>query len=138
MNYILWAVLAMGTYGIMAVLLKVALKDMPFEVPLVIMNTILVVTGIVLVVVRGQSVVAHLSFSWPTLVVLMAGVALTVSVVAFYTALSRGPTSVVVPVFAMNFAVASVLGFVFLGESVSITRVLGIVLAGGSILLLTR
>ncbi len=138
MNYVLWAVLAMGTYGVMAVLLKVALKDMPFEVPLVIMNTILVVAGIVLVVVRGQSVLAHLSFSWPTLVVIMAGVALTVSVVAFYTALSRGPTSVVVPVFAMNFAVASVLGFVFLGEIVTITRVLGIVLAGASILLLTR
>ena len=138
MNYVLWATLAMGTYGIMAVLLKIALKDMPFEVPLVIMNTILVVAGIILVVVRGESVIAHLSFSWPTLVVIMAGVALTVSVVAFYTALSRGPTSVVVPVFAMNFAVASILGFVFLGESVTTTRVLGIVLAGGSILLLTK
>ena len=138
MNYVLWAVLAMGTYGLMAVLLKVALKVMPYEVPLVVMNTMLVIAGVVLVVVRGESVISHLNFSWPTLVVILAGVALTVSVVAFYTALSRGPTSVVVPVFAMNFAVASILGFVFLGESVTTSRVLGIVLAGASILLLTR
>ena len=102
------------------------------------MNRVLGVRAIVWVLVRAQSVWANLRFSVRTLVVLMAGVARAVSVSAFYTALSRGPTSVVVPVFAMNFAVASILGFVFLGETVTITRVLGIVLAGGSILLLTR
>ena len=63
---------------------------------------------------------------------------LTVGVVAFYTALSRGPASVVVPIFAMNFAVASLLGIVFLGEGMTVSRVVGLLLAIGSIILLTR
>jgi uncharacterized membrane protein len=63
---------------------------------------------------------------------------LTVSVIGFYTALSKASASQVVPIYAMNMAVAAVLGFLFLGESASVTRVIGILMAGGAIFLLTR
>jgi transporter family protein len=138
MSYTWWAILAMGTYGVNTVLLKLALRQIPAEVALALTNTMLVAAGFALIVYRGQSVVAHLNVSWSTAYLGMAGVTLTVGIVAFYTALSRGPASVVVPVFAMNFAVASVLGVVFLGEGMTIQRGIGLLLAIGSIILLTR
>jgi transporter family protein len=138
MSYTSWAVLAMAVYGVNAVLLKLALRQVPAEVALAVTNTVLVAAGFALVVFRGQSIVAHLSFGWPTVYMGLAGVTLTVGVVAFYTALSRGPASVVVPIFAMNFAVASLLGVVLLGEGMTIQRGFGLLLAVGSIILLTR
>ena len=138
MSYTWWAVLAMAVYGVNAVLLKLALRQVPAEVALAVTNTVLVAAGFALVVFRGQSIVAHLSFGWPTVYMGLAGVTLTVGVVAFYTALSRGPASVVVPIFAMNFAVASLLGVVLLGEGMTIQRGFGLLLAVGSIILLTR
>lgn len=138
MNYIWWAILAMVAYGINAVLLKLALRHIPAEVALAISNTMLVTAGFALVVFRGQSIVAHLNVSWSTVYLGLAGVTLTVGVVSFYTALSRGPASVVVPVFAMNFAVASILGIVFLGEGMTVQRGVGLLLAVGAIILLTR
>ena len=138
MSYTWWAVLAMAVYGVNAVLLKLALRQVPAEVALAVTNTVLVAAGFALVVFRGQSIVAHLSFGWPTVYLGLAGVTLTVGVVAFYTALSRGPASVVVPIFAMNFAVASLLGVVLLGEGMTIQRGFGLLLAVGSIILLTR
>lgn len=138
MSYTWWAVLAMAVYGVNAVLLKLALRQVPAEVALAVTNTVLVAAGFALVVFRGQSIVAHLSFGWPTVYLALAGVTLTVGVVAFYTALSRGPASVVVPIFAMNFAVASLLGVVLLGEGMTIQRGFGLLLAVGSIILLTR
>ena len=138
MSYTGWAVLAMAVYGVNAVLLKLALRQVPAEVALAVTNTVLVAAGFALVVFRGQSIVAHLSFGWPTVYMGLAGVTLTVGVVAFYTALSRGPASVVVPIFAMNFAVASLLGVVLLGEGMTIQRGFGLLLAVGSIILLTR
>ena len=49
-----------------------------------------------------------------------------------------GPASVVVPTVAMYFAIATVLGVLLLGEGVRPTKVAGVILAAGSILLLTR
>ncbi len=68
----------------------------------------------------------------------MAGVALSISIIAYYIALSRGPVSIVAPIFAMNFAVAGVLGFMFLGENLTVARVTGVALAAAAIILLAR
>ena len=138
MSYTSWAILAMVVYGVNAVLLKLALRQVPAEVALAVTNTALVMAGFALVVFRGQSIIAHLNGSLSTVYLGLACVTLTVGVVAFYTALSRGPASVVVPIFAMNFAVARLLGIVFLGEGMTVSRVVGLLLAIGSIILLTR
>ncbi len=138
MSYVWWAIIAMVGYGVTAVLLKSGLRTIPPEVALVITNSILVAVGVGLVVLKGESVAPHLNLARPTLLVLMAGLTLSVSISSFYMALSRGPASAVVPIFAMNFAVASVLATVFLDEGIKLTRVAGIVLAAGAIVLLAR
>ena len=138
MSYTMWAILAMVSYGVTAVFLKVSLRHFPPEVALVITNSILVATGFGIMVFRGQSITGYVGLSWPTLAVLLAGVTLSLSIFSYYMALSRGPASAVVPIFAMSFAVASVLSIVFLGEAVKVTRLIGMALAMVSVVLLTR
>ena len=138
MSYTMWAILAMASYGVTAVFLKVALRHFPPEVALVITNFILVATGFSLVVFRGHSITAYLGLGWPTLTVGLAGVTLSLSIFSYYLALSRGPASAVVPIFAMSFAVASVLSILFLGEAVKVTRLIGMALAVVAIFLLPR
>ena len=66
MSYTSWAILAMVVYGVNAVLLKLALRQVPAEVALAVTNTVLVMAGFALVVFRGQSIIAHLNGSLST------------------------------------------------------------------------
>ena len=138
MHYMWWAIISMGGYGVTSVLLKSAFKQIPPEVSLVITNTILILSGLALVLYRGQSIAASLSLGRPTVIVVLAGISLSISIIAYYIALSRGPATIVVPIFAMSMAVAGILAFMFLGETITTLRVAGMVLAGISIFLLTR
>ena len=138
MSYVGLALVSMVSYGITSIFLKVAMRQTPPEVALVITNTMLIIAGIAFMIVRGSSIQAHLKLDWPTLFLAMAGVTLSVSILSYYTALSRGPASVVVPIFALSFAVAGVLAVIFLGEAVKTTRILGLLMATGAIVLLTR
>ena len=138
MSYIGWVFIAMLTYGIMAVLLKISLRNIPPEVAVLVTNVILVISALAWALFRGIKILDHLTFNQPTLFLLLAGIVLSCSVISFYMALSRGPVTAVLPIFGMNVAVASVLGFLVLGEPVNASRISGIILAGGAVFLLTR
>lgn len=138
MSYVGWAFVAMAAYGVTAVLLKLALKDIPPGVAIVITNAVLVLAGVGLILYRGESFLAHITISRPMLLAVLAGLTLSLSIIGYYIALSRGPASVVVPIFAMYVLVATFIGFALLGEEVKPARVIGVVLAGGAIFLLTR
>jgi len=58
--------------------------------------------------------------------------------VLYYTAIARGPLSVVIPLFNMNLIIPAILGFVFLNEAITISKILGLVFACLAVLLLTR
>lgn len=128
----------MSAYGVTVVFVKLALRSVPPEIALVVTNTILVVAGLGLVFLRGESLTAHLSLARPTLYLGLAGLTLSIGIASYYIGLSRGPASVVVPIFALNFVVAGTLGILFLGEDFKATRILGILMAGGAVVLLTR
>ena len=138
MGYIAWAIIAMGSYGLTGVFLKLALRTIPTEVALVLTNSMIVITGLVLILVRGSSIAVYLRVGSPFLYVMLAGLTLSVAIASYYTALSRGPVSIVVPIFAMSFAVASALALVFLGEDIRLTKVAGLAMAAGAIVLLAR
>ena len=138
MSYVGWVLIAMLAYGAMAVLLKATLRNIPPETAVIVTNAILVVSALAWALYRGVKIPDHLAFNQPTLLLLLTGVVLSVSIISFYMALSRGPVSAVVPLFGMNIAVASLLGFLVLGEPVNASRISGIILAGGAIFLLTR
>ena len=138
MSYVVWALIAMVAYGVTSFLLKVAFKQFPPEVALIVTNTILVLSGITVVIFKSDGFVQYFGMNRPTLWLIVAGFSLSLAIISFYNALSKGPASIVAPIFAMNFAVTALLGFAFLGEGIKITKVLGIVMAGVALVLLTR
>ncbi|MBM3925211.1 MAG: hypothetical protein FJ320_04380 [SAR202 cluster bacterium] len=138
MSYLTWILLAMVSYGFMITFLKISLRNITPELAVVINNLILTAAAIIWAAAKGTSFTDGLGGNKATLMLLIAGVFLTISVIGFYTALSKASASQVVPIYAMNMAVAAVLGFLFLGEHASATKVMGILMAGGAIFLLTR
>ena len=58
--------------------------------------------------------------------------------VLYYTAIARGPLSVVIPLFSLNLVIPAVLGFIFLNEPLTFSKGLGLVFACLSVMLLTR
>ena len=58
--------------------------------------------------------------------------------VLYYTAIARGPLSVVIPIFNLNLVIPAVLGFLFLNEPMTVSKILGLVFACLAVILLTR
>jgi transporter family protein len=58
--------------------------------------------------------------------------------VLYYTAIARGPLSVVIPIFNLNLIIPAVLGFIFLNEAITLSKILGLVFASVALVLLTR
>lgn len=68
---------------------------------------------------------------------LAAGVFLGIGILALYRSLALGPVSVVTPIFAMFLVFSSVIGFVFLGESFTARKAVGIAFAVASVYLVS-
>lgn len=66
------------------------------------------------------------------------GALLAVGNITLYQAVQAGPVSVVMPIYGFNAVVTALLGIVFLKEPLKFTRVCGIVLAAGAIILLSQ
>ncbi len=58
--------------------------------------------------------------------------------VLYYTAIARGPLSIVIPIFSLNLILPAILGFIFLHEPVTASKVLGLIFACVALVLLTR
>ena len=65
-------------------------------------------------------------------------VLLAVAVLTLYMAIQRGPVSVVMPIYGLNAMITALLGILFLHETVSVEKVLGLILAIAAIVLLRR
>ncbi|UCE98004.1 MAG: EamA family transporter [Dehalococcoidia bacterium] len=74
-------------------------------------------------------------YLWYTL---LASILLAVGIITLYMAIQKGPISIVLPIYSLNAIITSVLGILILEETVTIEKVLGIVLAIPAIILLTR
>ena len=138
MSHVALAVLAMAAYGTTALLLKMGLRTIPPETAAVVTNLMLVGAAIGLAMYRGQTVIGQLSWGWNSGMIVLSGITLSVAILSYYLALSRGPASIVMPIFGMSMAFVAVGGIIFLGEGVKATKVVGILMAAGAIFLLTR
>ena len=138
MPYVLWAIFAMVTYGIATFTLKYVFRTISPAAGLTIANLFVVSAGVGWMFLQGRDSLKGLGWNGVTGLLILASVVLAMSIVSFYKALSMGPATVVVPIFALSFTVVALLGFTILGEPVKPTRIIGIVLAASSIVLLTR
>jgi transporter family protein len=136
--YVPWALFASVTYGLVAILLKLTFRGIHPAVALVVTNVGIVGVGIAWALLQGSAVFKNVGFNQYALTLGIAAVVLASSIFAYYRALSLGPASAVVPIFALNLAVAALLGFFVLDEPIRAHRVAGIVLAGIAVVLLSR
>ncbi len=125
MHYLLWAIIALVCYTVVAPLVSIAMRDIPSTVVALITNLFLVAGAFGVVVYNGQSLTAYFDHAkMPYMVI--AGIFLTIGILAYYRALSLGPVSVVVPVFGLFVATSSIIGIAFLNESLTARKVAGI------------
>ncbi len=134
MNYLLWAVLAMSAYAMVAPLTKLALDGIPTPVVVLITNAVLIVAAVGVVLVAREPVGAYLTHARAPYMY-AAGLFLTIGIMSYYQALSLGPVSIVVPIFGLFIVVSSVIGVFALDESLTLRKGLGVVLAIAAIIL---
>ncbi|WP_226005444.1 EamA family transporter [Natrinema salinisoli] len=134
MEYLLWVLVALVAYGLMAPLTSAVTADVPPAVALFLSTTIfLCLTAVVLAATgtgRPADVVGPAAG-----IVYVAGLFLSTGILAYYQALERGPVSVVVPIYGLFIVGSSVIGIAFLGEELTATRAAGILVAALAIYL---
>lgn len=139
MNYLPWAILSLVAYALVPPLLNVATTGsvrMPSNVAALYSNLVLVIGTVAIVVYNREAALTYVSH--PTFkYVVLAGVFLTVGIVAYYRALSLGPVSVVSPIFGMFLVLSSVIGIAFLDEPLTARKTAGIGLAIVSVYLVS-
>ncbi|QIB73854.1 EamA family transporter [Halogeometricum borinquense] len=131
MSYLPWAVLALAAYAFVSPLMKVATQGdprIPSNVAALMANSLLVFGTASIVVYNDSDVIGYLTHS-KSKYVFAAGLCLTVGILAYYRALSIGQVSIVSPIFGMFLVLSSVIGIVFLNESLTARKALGIGLA---------
>lgn len=136
-GYITWALIAMIGYSFVFLFAKLAMNGghiSPYTV-MTISVTIVAVASIAVTVLTGEwSLDSYRGQN--ALLTYMTGVALTLAVVGYFTALSKGPASVVVPIYGLFIAGGAILGIIVLGEPVTAKKLLGIGFACVSVILI--
>lgn len=131
---LLFAVVGMVTWGLWAVFAEFATRTLAPEVAMVLSY----VAGITVAVgyILAQGTTPNLSGAGVGYAV-AGGLFSGIGAVSYYSALESGRSSVATTVTALYFVVAAAIGVVFLGETVDLRDVAGIVLAVGAVVLLS-
>lgn len=125
MEYLLWVLLALLAYSLVAPLTSVVMRDVPPAPGLFLSTVVFLAIAAPVMVLTGTADPAYAT-TVEAGYVYVAGAFLAVGILAYTAALERGPVSIVVPIFGMFIVGSSVLGVVFLGESLTATRAAGI------------
>jgi len=128
MEYLVWVTVALVSYGLLAPITSKLTQEVPPAVALFLSTAVFLLLTSLVMVATGSADLAYATAPGSGYVY-VAGTFLTVGILAYYYALQRGPVSVVVPVYGMFIVGSAVIGVLFLGESLSLTRAGGIVSA---------
>lgn len=134
MEYLLWTVVALFAYSVVAPLASIVTREIPPAAGLFLSTVVFLVITSVVLLVTGVGDPAY-AVTPEAGYVYVAGVVLTIGILAYVAALEVGPVSVVVPIFGMFIVGSSALGILFLGEALTIERFAGIVCAVVAIVL---
>lgn len=125
MEFLLWGIVALLAYSFVAPLTSIATEEVPPAAGLFLATIIFLVIASGVIHLTGTPVLRYL-FTVEAGYIYIAGVFLTIGILAYTAALQAGPVSIVVPIFGMFFVGSALLGIVFLGESPSLSSVVGI------------
>lgn len=136
MQYLWYALLALGAYTLVAPLTKLATRELPADTVAFVTNGILVLAALGLIVATDRPLLSALTHEHAPYMY-AAGVCLAVGIIAYYRALAVGPVSVVVPIFGLFLVASSAIGIVFLDEALTARKATGILLAVVAVFLTT-
>jgi transporter family protein len=137
MNWFIWTLISLIFYSFMPPLVKEATKEIPSYVAVTITNGILFLSAFIVAKAQGFNFIDHLSLERPSLLLYGAGIFLAIAIISYYRALELGPISLVVPIYGMYIALSSIIGFVALGEQLTLTKGVGLIFAVITIILLS-
>jgi transporter family protein len=128
MRYLPYALLGLAAYTFVAPLTKLATRDLPSTTVAFVTNGMLAVAALGIVLLTGSDLGRALTHP-DAKYMFVAGVLLSVGIIAYYRALALGPVSVVVPVFGLFLVTSAAAGVVLLDEPLTTRKVLGVALA---------
>jgi len=136
-DYRIWAVLSAVFAGLTAVLAKKGVEGVPSNLALAIRVVVILVFAWTIVFATHEANLGGLSRkTWVFLV--LSGFATGASWLCYFKALQLGPVSRVAPIDKLSFAIAVVLGLLFLGEKPTwqVLTGCGVIVAGVALTLL--
>ncbi|HET7322802.1 MAG TPA: EamA family transporter [Halococcus sp.] len=135
MNYLVWTIIALLAYTVFPPLVSLASREIPSNVITLVATVMLATGALIVALTQEDEILTYLST--PTArYVYLAGISLTVGIIAYYRALAHGPVSVVTPVFGMFIVTSSLVSIVFLGGAFSLRDGAGIACAALAIYLI--
>lgn len=135
MRYLPWALFALATYTFLPPMMRLTTARVSTGVATFVAAGMLSLTGLGLAIVGNDPILDGITAHWVYVVV--TGLVLTVSVFSFFHALSLGPVNIVAPIFGLFILTSSIVGVVFLGESMTVQRVAGLGFAVLAIVLIS-
>lgn len=133
MDYRIYSLIAFIFWGIWAYFSKVLSHNIKTDL-LAFYTTVGSLIAVSLFVLIRTKVTFNVFSIWAIII----GVIGMVATFAFYAALAKGPVSVVVPWTGLYIIIPVGLGFIFLGEKITINHIIGIIAAIISIIFLSR
>lgn len=135
-RYLVLSLVAFVAYSLVAPVMKIAMESIPSTMAVFLSNFVMLVFVGGVLVYRGIPVRPYLNHP-KTPYIAGWGITLAVGLLAYYRALELGPVSVVVPIYGLFIALSSVIGIVFLEESLTARKVAGIGFAVLAIVLMS-
>ena len=134
MNWIVASLIALISWGVWGLFVKLALKYSTWSQVFVVSSIAALIVSLAMFFIMRPGISATSpGFSYS----LAAGFASALAVVAFYSAMNSSKVSIVVPLTALSPIVTIVLSYLILSERISLIQGIGVVLAMISILLLS-
>ena len=134
MEYLLWVVVALIAYAIVAPLTSATTQEAPAAVVLFLSTAVFLLLTLVVMLATGTADPGY-ALEPAAGYIYVGGLFLGVGILSYFTALELGPVSVVVPIYGMFIVGSSVIGILFLEETLTATRGAGIVCAALAIYL---
>lgn len=124
-RYLALSLVAFVAYSLVAPVMKIAMESIPSTMAVFLSNFVMLVFVGGVLVYREIPVRPYLNHP-KTPYIAGWGITLAIGLLAYYRALELGPVSVVVPIYGLFIALSSVIGIVFLEESLTARKVAGI------------
>lgn len=132
-----WALLSATFAALTAIFAKVGIENVGSDFATLVRTVVILAVAGAIVILTGQWQAPSTVSGRTWLFLVLSGVATGASWLCYFRALKLGDASRVAPVDKLSVILVAVIGVLFLGERLSATNWLGVVMVAGGVILLT-